>query len=103
MASYLNMGCLSSFSCFALSKSVVTLLLILGGAILDRQYNLFIGVGRKHPIIARQVSFSATSTCFDLIHTGHAYSPAEKHNASPVVLIVCGRTPHRVPNPYNVP
>lgn len=103
VASYLNMGCLSSFSCFLLSRSVATLLLILCGAILDRQYILFIGVGQRHPVIVRQVSFNATSMClkcFDLLHTGYAYSIAEKHNANPVVLIVCGRAPHWVPDSF---
>lgn len=91
LAFYLNMGCFSFFNCFAFSRSVVTFQ-ILSGEILDRQYVLFIGFGRRHLVINRQVSLSATSTyltCFDLLYIGYAYSPADKHNASPVVLIVC--------------
>lgn len=83
---------LSCFNCFAFSRFVITLLLILGGTIPDSQYILFIGVGWRHLVIARQVSLSVTSTClkfFDLLHPGYAYVLAEKYNASPVVHIVC--------------
>lgn len=58
--------------------SVVTRLLISGGAMPARKYNSF-----------DSVSFEATGTCLacsDGLHAGHAYSPAEKHRALPVRL-----------------
>ncbi|CAI6377874.1 unnamed protein product [Macrosiphum euphorbiae] len=58
-----------------------------------RRYNLSTGVGFKHPVIMRTVSFKAVSICLvcvDLPHTGHAYSATEKHRASAEILTVSG-------------
>ena len=95
-----NIGCLSSFICLVFSISVVTRLLISGGAMPARRYSLYVGVGLRHPVMILQVSFRATDTflaCFDWLHTGHAYSPVEKHRAIPVVRMVWGRAPHWLP------
>ena len=57
----------------------VTLLLTAGGAIPAR-YKFLTLVGCRHPVMARQASFSTGSTlcaCADLSHTGHAYSAVE--------------------------
>lgn len=69
----------------------------------DRQYILFMFVGRRHSVTTLQVLLSAVFTCltcFNLLHTGQAYSPAEKHYANAVVRIVCGRAPHCVPESF---
>lgn len=85
-----NIGCLTCFIYLVFSMSVVTSLLISGGTIPARRYNLYGGVGLRHPVMILQVSSNATDaclTCLDLLHTGHAYSPIEKHKASPVVRV----------------
>lgn len=51
--SYSNMGCLSLFNYFVFSRSVAMLYLISDGAMPDRQYILFIGVGRRHSVLIR--------------------------------------------------
>lgn len=79
------------------------LIFISGGAMPDRQYILFICVGRRHAVTALQVSLSPVFTClpcFDLLHTGQAYSSADKHNVNAVVIIVCGRVPHWEPKVF---
>jgi len=51
-------------------------------------YNFGTGVGLRNPVIKGVASFSGMSTIFayaDLLQTGHAYSPAEKHNAKVAV------------------
>ena len=51
-----------------------------GGAIPARRYTFSTDVGIRHPVMERQASFRAGSsvlTCFDLSHTGHAYSAVE--------------------------
>ena len=73
-------GCLLSFTCFSRSRWAVTLLLIAGGAIPARRYKFSTLVGCRHPVMARQASFSTGATlcaCADLSHTGHAYSAVE--------------------------
>ena len=73
-------GCLLSFTCFSRSRWAVTLLLTAGGAIPARRYKFSTLVGCRHPVMARQASFSTGSTlcaCADLSHTGHAYSAVE--------------------------
>ena len=73
-------GCLLSFTCFSRSRWAVTLLLAAGGAIPARRYKFSTLVGCRHPVMARQASFSTGSTlcaCADLSHTGHAYFAVE--------------------------
>ena len=73
-------GCLLSFTCFSRSRWAVTLLLTAVGAIPARRYKFSTLVGCRHPMMARQASFSTGSTlcaCADLSHTGHAYSAVE--------------------------
>ena len=73
-------GCLLSFTCFSRSRWAVTLLLTAGGAIPARRYKFLTLVGYRHPVMARQASFSTGSTlcaCADLSHTGHAYPAVE--------------------------
>ena len=73
-------GCMMSFTCFSRSRWAVTLLLTAGGAIPARRYKFSHLVGCRHPVMARQASFSTGPTlcaCADLSHTGHAYSAVE--------------------------
>ena len=59
-----------------------------GGAIPAKLYILLGGVGLRHPVIPRHVSFRVESifpAWADLSHTGHAYSAVEKHSARAVV------------------
>lgn len=77
-----------------------SIVLISGGAMPAKRYSLYAGVSLRYPVMILQVSFKATDTCLarsDWLHTGHAYSPVEKHRAIPVVRMVCGRAPRRVP------
>ena len=55
-------GCLLSFTCFSRSRWAVTLLLTAGGAIPARRYKFLTLVGCRHPVMARQASFSTGST-----------------------------------------
>ena len=73
-------GCLLSLTCFSRSRWTVTLLLTAGGAIPARRYKFLTLDGCRHPVMARQASFSTGSilcACADLSHTGHAYSGVE--------------------------
>ena len=57
---------------------------------------LFNRAGLRHPVTILQLSFRAVSTWFvwaEFLHNGHAYSPAEKHNARTDVLKVWGFAP----------
>ena len=76
---WLCSGCLLSFTCFSRSRWAVTLLLT-AGAIPAKRYKFSTLVGCRHPVMARQASFSTGSTlCASaaLSHTGHAYSVVE--------------------------
>ena len=68
-----------------------------GGAMPDRISNSPVGVGRKHSVIRRSVSFSPTSSflLWQLRHqTGPAYSAALKTNAIADVRMVGVLAPH---------
>ena len=78
--SWLYRECLGSSVCFFLFCRDVVVLLTPGGAIPARRYTFSKDVGLRHPVMERQASVRAGSsllTCFDLSHTGHAYSAVE--------------------------
>ena len=90
-------GCLLSWICFCLSALLATALLISGGAIPARRYKLFVFVGLRQPVMARQLAFRAGSiflACGDRSQAGHAYSAAEKQRATAVERSVTGFAPH---------
>ena len=90
-------GCRVSETILALSLELATALRTTGGAIPASGYSICIGVGFRQPVMIRHVSFKAVSTSLawaERLHTGHAYSPAEKDSASPVVRITSGEAPH---------
>ena len=77
---WLKRGCRSSSTCRWRSLILVTCRLTSGGAMPARIYMLSVVVGRRHPVIRRQLALRAGSTffaCVDLSHTGHAYSAEE--------------------------
>jgi hypothetical protein len=97
---WLKRGWRGSSSCFLRSAWLATRRRIAGGAMPAHAYTrrspTF--VGRRQPVMTRQVSLRATSTFdawVDLSQTGHAYSAAEKQRASADVRSVRGSAPHR--------
>ena len=80
IGSWLYMECLGSSVCSLLSCRDVVALLTQGGALPARRYTLSTDIGLRHPVMERHALFRAGSsllTCFDLSHTGHAYSTVE--------------------------
>ena len=60
-----NSGWRGSDSCLAFSSPVAAFLRISGGATPIRGYSFPVGVGLRHPVTIRAVSFTAMLTCFE--------------------------------------
>ena len=84
-------------TCLVLSICAHTSLLISDGAIPASKYKTSTLVGFRHLVIAIHdwlTSGSSRCVCFDLHHTGAAYSTAEYHKTNAVVLIVLACVPY---------
>ena len=79
--------------CFLLYCRDVVALLTPGGAIPARRYTFSTAVMERHAAFR---AGSCLLTCFDLFHTGRAYSAVEWQSARAVVLMVACLAPYFV-------